>query len=173
MIFRLWFAFILTAQVAAAAAPVLRPAPEPADTPAGMSVCECVTNKICWGVVQKAFAMNAAVKKTEVEGALPGRFFLGTQTATLAHADKHGHFLRVTCGDAHVPCPSFRDLLEARLAVSTLVQSVSRVPEDTLFSPTTWALTGAGEAVQQEAKRCRPGIWSELVPVLVGVSVWN
>lgn len=97
--------------------------------------------------------MIVSAKKTEVEGALPGRFFPSTQTTTLAHADKKGHFLRVTCGADRIPCPSFRDLLEQRLA--------------------TWELTGAGQTVQQEAKRCRSGIWSELAPTLVGSSVWN
>jgi hypothetical protein len=166
MLNRLWLVFILAAR-GAAAAPA---APAAEGPPPRMSVCECVTNRICWGVAKTAFALIVSTKKREVEGALPGRFFPGTQTATLHRPDKNGHFLRVTRGSDRVSFESARDLLEQRLAFSSLVQSVSPEPESALFSPTTWALTGAGDAAQQEAKRCRPGLWSELAPTLTSGS---
>ena len=86
---------------------------------------------------------------------------------------KDGHFLRVGCGPKKVPCGSVRDLLEKRLAEASLAQSVSREPENELFDPKTWALTGKGETAVEDAKRCRPGLWKELAPALTGPAGWN
>lgn len=164
-------ALVLAAQVAAAAEapPAAPPLPPP-----GMTPCECVKDaKRCWPLAKQAFAIIIALKKTEVEGALPGRFVAGTQAWALHEPEKDGHFLRVTCGSDKVPCASVRDLLERRLAESSLVQSVSREPEKKLFNAKTWELTAKGKTVFEDAKRCRPGLWSELAPVLTGGSIWN
>lgn len=75
--------------------------------------------------------------------------------------------MRVTCGAKAAPCRQYRDSLERRLAVSVFLQCLPQsVPKSELFDPRTWAIKPQGEAVLKEAIRCRPGLWSELAPVL-------
>ena len=57
-----------------------------------------------------------------------------------------------------ISCASVRDLLEKRLAESSLVQSVSRESESKLFNSKTWELRAKGKTVFEDAKRCRPGL---------------
>lgn len=160
--------------VAARAAAADAPPAKPPLPPPGMTPCECVKDaRRCWPLAQQAFAIIVSLKKTEIEGALPGRFIPGTQAWALREPEKDGHFLRVTCGSDKVPCASVRDLLEQRLAESSLAQSVSREPEKKLFNVKTWELTAKGKSVVQDAKRCRPGLWTQLAPVLTGGSIWN
>ena len=168
--FRALPACVLAAATAAAAG---APPPAPPLPPPGMTPCECVKDaRRCWPLAKQAFAIHVSLKKTEVEGALPGRFVAGAQAWALREPDKDGHFLRVECG-AKVPCASVRDLLEKRLAESALVQSVSREPEKKLFSPKTWELTAKGKTVVEDAKRCRPGLWTELAPALTSGSLFE
>ena len=159
--------------LAVSAAAADAPPPAPPLPPPGMTPCECVKDaRRCWPLAKQAFAIHVSLKMTEIEGALPGRFIPGAQAWALEKPEKDGHFLRVTCGDK-VPCGSVRDLLERRLAESALVQSVSRLPEQKLFEPKTWELSAKGKAVVEDAKRCRPGLWTELAPILNGGSLWN
>lgn len=145
----------------------------PPQPPPGLTPCECVRDaKRCWPLAKQAFGIIVTLKKTEVESALPGRFIAGTRAWALREADKDGHFLRVECGEK-VSCASVRDLLEKRLAESALAQSVSREPEKKLFNPKTWELAPKGRTVVQDAKRCRPGLWTELAPILTSGSLWN
>lgn len=116
--------------------------------------------------------MIVPLKKEELEGALPGRFVAGAQAWALREADKDGHFLRVECG-ARASCGSVRDLLEKRLAEASLAQSVSREPEKKLFDAKTWQLTAKGKKIVEDAKRCRPSLWTELAPILNNGSPWN
>jgi len=167
---RFLLAVVLAARCAAAAE---RPPAAPPQPPAGMTPCQVVTNKRFWKLAKIAFGMIVTVKKSDIEGALPGRFFPGTLPEALLHPGKDGHFLAIKCGAAKVPCSGVRDLLEERFAESTLAQSVSREPENHLFDAKTWELTAEGKTVVEDAKRCRPGIWSELAPFLTGGGAWN
>ncbi|HXT00030.1 MAG TPA: hypothetical protein VN915_05110 [Elusimicrobiota bacterium] len=142
----------------------------PGAPPPGMTPCEVVSDERVWKAAKIAFGIIVSIKKTDVEGALPGRFVPGTRTWALRRPEQAGHFLRVECGADKVSCASVRDLLERRLAESSLVQAVSREPEKMLFDPKTWALTAKGGAVLEDAKRCRPGLWTELAPTLTGSS---
>ncbi len=135
--------------------------------PPALGICECVKDSRCWGLTKTFFAQVVDVKKKEVEGALPGRYFPRTETWALYSADKDGHFLRVTCGPARAPCASYRDQLEWRLVASALLKVLPhRAVDDRLFHPVTWIITAEGEAALSEAKRCRPGLWSDLAPAL-------
>ena len=123
-------------------------------------------------MAKQAFGMIVPLKKEELEGALPGRFVAGAQAWALREPDKDGHFLRVECG-SKASCGSVRDLLEKRLAEASLVQSVSREPENKLFDARTWELTAKGKKVVADAKRCRSSLWTELAPILTGAPLFN
>lgn len=141
------------------------PAPE---RPSAPTVCDCVTpgtqsGRICWGLVKTVFAESFGREKTEVEGALTGRFFPDALAWALKGVDKHGHFLRVECGPERKPCPGYRDTLERRLMVSAFLSSVPvHGPASDYFDPNTWAIKPPGLAVLKEAGRCRPSYWNEI-----------
>lgn len=157
---------LLALPAAAKPAPkTLTAAPEsPKRTP-----CECAANPRCWGIAMAGFAQKAGIAKTEVEGALPGRFFPAAWTFALRKPTTDGHFLLVQCGPERRPCEDKRDELERRLIVSRFVTSLPLYePEETLADPVSWVPTDRGEAVWAEVKQCRKGFLEEVAVVVLG-----
>ena len=142
--------------------------PASAAAPAAPTLCECAARKRCWSLVLNAFGQISGAAKTEVEGSAPGQFFPEARANALRRAGKDGHFLRVTCGPQRALCTGYRDALEKRLAVSSLLRSLPlHPPEKELFDSKTWEITPLGDKILDEALRCRPQLWSELAPILL------
>lgn len=133
------------------------------------SPCGCARSKACWSAVLEAYAIRSGQSRGEVDGALPNRFFAGTETVALDKPDRQGNFLTVTCGPRRAPCAEKRGELQSRLIFSSLLSSLPLNREEgALYHPRTWALTSEGETVINALRRCRPGILGELALIIMG-----
>lgn len=161
-----WSLALLLSASPASAAPRTA-APPPAAVPDKPTVCGCLENRVCWGALQQTFGQVFGLKKVEIEGALPGRFFPGTLAWAMPEPDKDGRFLTVECGAARVPCRENAEVLERRLLAASLLSALPLPPPPTLyFDPRTWEVRGPGVQALVEAKQCRPTLWDELTEPL-------
>lgn len=155
-----WSLALLLLSPPASAAPRTAAADKP-------TLCGCLRSRVCWGAVRESFGQVFSLKKTEIEGALPGRFFPGTLAWAMPEADKEGRFLTVECGAARVPCRENAETLERRLLAVSLLSALPLPPPPTLyFDPRTWEVRGPGMQALVEAKQCRPTVWDELTEPL-------
>lgn len=133
----------------------------------GRNECQCLKDKFCWSLVLTGFSEILNMRFSEIEAALPNRFFPNSLASTLSAMDANGDFLRVTCGPSRAPCDGNRDELEKRVIYSAFFEAL---PERSKARPTfdreTWAITDDGEDVMKKAKKCRPGLMGELMVVL-------
>jgi hypothetical protein len=116
-----------------------------------------------WRIIEEGYPMLLKGRLTEVEGAMPGRFFPKTNVFALDHVSK-GHFLKVVCLEKKPrPCPEKRTVLEARIVAATFLEAAPRTVQlHDLFDPESFALTPLGESTLAKAEAAYPDLWPRL-----------
>ena len=131
--------------------------------------CDCANNKTCWSTVLEAFSLRSRQSRGEVDGALPNRFFAGTETYALEKPDRYGNFLTVMCGPGRAACADKRGELQRRLIYASFLSSLPfGGGEGVYYHPQTWAITTEGETTVSQLRKCRPELLDELALIVVG-----